>query len=235
MWDAYHSMTWQAGRRCTPGIWTGRPRVIKVDREHLTTEPLGRPLPLVEFYSWNLIVLPSPMFTGLLRISKYLKHFWEVMVTKAAKSVPSRSKTKANKPFVFTIWVKVIGHEEGERKRKTRNWHVDHCKLAYTSFTPQPICLIQTPPQFVFPMMWPIMSNSETPSGLGTILTHLLWYLSNILILERDLMTKKEHKIALKEVGATSSKNSFITVNVTQLSNIHLNFWYLVFHIVYQL
>ena len=44
MWDAYHSMAWQAGDMSAPGIQTGEPRAAKAERVPLTTAPLGWPL-----------------------------------------------------------------------------------------------------------------------------------------------------------------------------------------------
>ena len=43
MWDACHSMAWQAVCRSAPRIWTGEPQATKAECANLTTVPLGWP------------------------------------------------------------------------------------------------------------------------------------------------------------------------------------------------
>ena len=43
MWDACHSIAWQAVHRSAPGIQTGEPRAAKAECANLTAVPLGQP------------------------------------------------------------------------------------------------------------------------------------------------------------------------------------------------
>ena len=44
MWDACHSMAWQAMRRSAPGIQTSEPRAVEAEHVNLTAASLGWPL-----------------------------------------------------------------------------------------------------------------------------------------------------------------------------------------------
>ena len=65
MWDAYHSMAWQAVCRSTPGIWTSEPWAAEAEHANLTTVPPGWPLHLT-FYPGSsftvelFTIIPTP-------------------------------------------------------------------------------------------------------------------------------------------------------------------------------
>ena len=50
MWDAYHSMAYQAVPCLHPGSEPGEPRAGKAERENLTAVPPGQPLSLLFFF-----------------------------------------------------------------------------------------------------------------------------------------------------------------------------------------
>ena len=51
MWDAYHSMAWQAVRRSAPGIQTSEFWTVEAECANLTTVPLGLPLSVFFFHA----------------------------------------------------------------------------------------------------------------------------------------------------------------------------------------
>ena len=43
MWDACHSMAWQAVCMSAPRIWTGKPQATEAERANFTAAALGQP------------------------------------------------------------------------------------------------------------------------------------------------------------------------------------------------